>query len=104
MRELMLPAGREALAAGAARGYPDVPIFGLDAAAMEAVDDLPELLLDTLVERFVLTETTSTVLHDWTKGRRGEVDDINDEVVTALGAEAPVNGALVEVAHRSRAR
>jgi 2-dehydropantoate 2-reductase len=67
---------------------------------MEAADDLTELLLDTLVERFVLPETTSTVLHDWRKGRRGEVDDINGEVVAALGAEAPVNGAIVEVAHR----
>jgi 2-dehydropantoate 2-reductase len=70
MRGLMLAAGREALAAGAARGYPHLPIFGLDAAAMEAAEDLPELLLDTLVERFVLPATTSTVLHDWRKGRR----------------------------------
>ncbi|MGH2937887.1 MAG: ketopantoate reductase family protein, partial [Solirubrobacterales bacterium] len=100
MRELMLAAGREALSAGTARGLSRVPIFGLDAAAMEAADDLPEFLLDTLVERFVLPETTSTVLHDWTKGRRGEVDDINGEVVAALGAEAPANGAIVEVAHR----
>jgi 2-dehydropantoate 2-reductase len=69
--ELMLAAGREALAAGATRGYPHVPIFGLGAAEMEAADDLTELLLDTLVERFVLPETTSTVLHDWRKGRRG---------------------------------
>ncbi|HEY2054243.1 MAG TPA: 2-dehydropantoate 2-reductase N-terminal domain-containing protein [Solirubrobacterales bacterium] len=100
MRELMLAAGREALAAGTARGYPQVPIFGLDAAAMEAADDLPELLLDTLVERFVLPETTSTVLHDWTKGRRGEVDDINGEVLATLDGEAPVNQAIVAVAHQ----
>jgi 2-dehydropantoate 2-reductase len=100
MRELMLAAGREALAAGARRGYPHVPIFGLDAATMEAADDLPELLLDTLIERFVLPETTSTVLHDWRKGRRGEVDDINGEVARALDGEAPVNQAIVAVAHR----
>src|ERR1700759_2186503 len=100
MRELMLAAGREALAAGAARGHPQVPIFGLDAAAMEAADDIPEFLLDTLVERFVLPLTTSTVLHDWRKGRRGEVDDINGEVVATLGDRAPVNRAIVEMAHR----
>jgi 2-dehydropantoate 2-reductase len=100
MRELMLAAGREALAAGAARGYPRVPIFGLDAAAMEAADDLPELLLDTLVERFVLPATTSTVLHDWRKGRRGEVEEINGEMVATLGSEAPINRAIVEVAQR----
>jgi 2-dehydropantoate 2-reductase len=100
MRELMLAAGREALTAGAVRGYPQVPIFGLDAAAMEAAADLPERLLDTLVERFVLPATTSTVLHDWNKGRRGEVDDINGEVVAALDGEAPVNQAIVAVAHQ----
>jgi 2-dehydropantoate 2-reductase len=98
MREVMLAAGREALAAGAARGLPQLPIFGLDAAEMEAAADLPELLLDTLVDKFVLPETTSTVLHDWRKGRRGEVDDINGEVVAALVGEAPANAAIVEVA------
>jgi 2-dehydropantoate 2-reductase len=98
MREVMLAAGREALAAGAARGLPQLPIFGLDAAEMQAADDLPELLLDTLVDKFVLPETTSTVLHDWRKGRRGEVDDINGEVVAALDGEAPANQAIVAVA------
>jgi 2-dehydropantoate 2-reductase len=100
MREVMLAAGREAIAAGAARGYQHVPIFGLDAATMQAADDLPELLLDTLVEHFVLPETTSTVLHDWRKGRRGEVDDINGEVIAALDGDAPANQAIVAVAHQ----
>jgi 2-dehydropantoate 2-reductase len=100
MREVMLAAGREALAAGAARGLPRLPIFGLDAAEMEAADDLPELLLDTLVDKFVLPETTSTVLHDWRKGRRGEVDDINGEVIAALDGDAPANAAIVTVAHQ----
>jgi 2-dehydropantoate 2-reductase len=100
MREVMLAAGREALAAGAARGYPRLPIFGLDPGDMEGAEDLTELLLDTLVDKFVLPQTTSTVLHDWRKGRRGEVDDINGEVVAALDGEAPVNRAIVEVAHR----
>jgi 2-dehydropantoate 2-reductase len=101
MRRLMLRAGAEALAAGARRGYPPLPIFGLDQAAIDAHPaDLPELLLDTLVGRYVLPETTSTVLHDWRKGRRGEVDAINGEVVAALGAEAPANAAVVELARR----
>jgi 2-dehydropantoate 2-reductase len=100
MREVMLAAGREALAAGAARGLPHVPIFGLDAAEMEAADDLAEFLLDILVGKFVLPETTSTVLHDWRKGRRGEVDDINGEVVAALDGAAPANAAIVAVAKR----
>jgi len=102
MRGLMLSAGREALAAGAARGYPPLPIFGLDQAQLDAASDqLPELLLDTLVDRYVLPETTSTVLHDWRKGRRAEVAAINGEVVATLGAAAaPVNAAIVELAGR----
>jgi 2-dehydropantoate 2-reductase len=101
MRRLMLRAGEEALAAGAQRGYPPLPIFGLDQAAIDAHPaDLPELLLDTLVDRYVLPETTSTVLHDWRKGRRGEVAEINGEVAATLGAEAPVNAAVVELARR----
>jgi 2-dehydropantoate 2-reductase len=103
MREVMLAAGREALAAGELRGLPRKPIFGLDSAAVESAEDLPTYLLDTLVERFVLPETTSTVLHDWRKGRRAEVDAINGEVVATLGAEAPVNRVIVAVARRIEA-
>jgi len=42
-------------------------------------------------------------VHDWTKGRHSEVDDVNGLVVAELaqrGSRAPVNGAIVEVAHR----
>ncbi len=60
-----------------------------------------EKLLDALYAGFVLPSTTTTVLHDWSKGRRSEVDDINGAVVAQLGAEAaPVNAAIIEMAHR----
>jgi 2-dehydropantoate 2-reductase len=51
----------------------------------------------------VLPQTTTTILHDWIKGRHSEVDEINGVVVAELtrrGRAAPVNAAIVEVAHR----
>jgi 2-dehydropantoate 2-reductase len=102
MRELMIAAGQEALDVGAALGHPVLPIFGLTEADV-AGDRVVETLLDTLYAGFVLEQTTTTVLHDWLKGRRSEVDEINGLVVAEaarLGLEAPVNATLVEVAHR----
>jgi 2-dehydropantoate 2-reductase len=61
-----------------------------------------EQLLDELLGGFVLPHSTSTILQDWTKGRRSEVDDINGHVVRVsqeLGRTAPANAAVVEVAH-----
>jgi 2-dehydropantoate 2-reductase len=46
-------------------------------------------------------------VHDWTKGRHSEVDDVNGLVVSELarhGRPAPVNAAIVEVAHRTERR
>ena len=103
MRDLMVGAGREALAAGAALGHAVLPIFGLGEEDVARPESLVETLLDTLLEGFVLPTTKTTILQDWMKGRRSEVDDINGAVVTSLagvGAAAPVNSAVVEFAHR----
>jgi 2-dehydropantoate 2-reductase len=100
MRDLMIASGREALAAGLAQGYEIQPIFGLSVDDLTAEDAVVEKLLDALYGGFVLPTTTTTILHDWSKGRRSEVDDINAQVVAQLGDEAPVNRAVVEMAHR----
>lgn len=104
MRELMVQAGQEALEAGAELGHPVLPIFGLTAAEMRAAGEgLVAMMLDVLIERFCLPHTTSTILHDWRKGRHSEVDDINGLVVAERerqGAAAPANAAIVEVAQR----
>jgi 2-dehydropantoate 2-reductase len=100
MRDLMIASGREALAAGLAQGYEVQPIFGLTAADLADEDAVVEKLLDALYEGFVLSTTTTTILHDWSKGRRSEVDDINGRVVAQPGDRAPVNAAVVELAHR----
>jgi 2-dehydropantoate 2-reductase len=101
MRDLMIASGREALAAGLAQGYEIQPIFGLTSDDLTEEDVVVEKLLDALYSGFVLPTTTTTILHDWSKGRRSEVDDINGQVVAQLGPEAaPVNAAVVEMAHR----
>lgn len=103
MRELMLRAGQEALDAGLARGHGIPPIFGLSPADVEDPDRVVEVLLDTLYAGFVLEHTTTTILHDWLKGRHSEVDDINGLALSEArrhGLDAPVNAAIVELAHR----
>jgi 2-dehydropantoate 2-reductase len=100
MRDLMIASGREALAAGLAQGYEIQPIFGLTADDLTEEDGVVEKLLDALYSGFVLPSTTTTILHDWSKGRRSEVDDINGQVIAQLAEAAPVNRAVVEMAHR----
>ena len=103
MRELMLAAGQEALDTGLVLGHEVLPIFGLAAADVDDPERVVEVMLDQLYAGFVLEHTTTTVLHDWRKGRHSEVDDVNGMVVAEAarkGLEAPVNAALVEVAHR----
>jgi 2-dehydropantoate 2-reductase len=101
MRAIMVSAGREALDATVGLGNPVLPIFGLTAADVAREEAVVETLLNTLLDGFVLPHSTTTILQDWTKGRRSEVDDINGHVVRTLerlGRPAPVNAAIVEVA------
>ncbi|MFT3873574.1 MAG: 2-dehydropantoate 2-reductase N-terminal domain-containing protein [Nocardioides sp.] len=103
MRELMLRSGREALDATVSLGNPVLPIFGLSKDDVVDHERVPETLLDALLQGFVLPESKTTILQDWMKGRRSEVDDINGLVARThreLGGRAPANGAVVEVAHR----
>jgi 2-dehydropantoate 2-reductase len=103
MRELMLRSGQEALDTGAAIGHRVLPIFGLTPDDVRQTNRLVETLLDTLLEGFVLPHTKTTVLQDWIKGRHSEVDDLNGLVVAERakrGGAAPVNAAVVEIAHR----
>ena len=102
MRDLMLRSGQEALDATLALGNPILPIFGLGPEDIARPETAVETLLDTLLAGFVLPHSTTTILQDWTKGRHSEVDDINGHVVRTLrhlGRDAPVNAAVVELAH-----
>jgi 2-dehydropantoate 2-reductase len=102
MRELMLRSGREALAATVGLGNGVRPIFGLTAADVADRGRVVERLLDTLLTGFVMPDSKTTILQDWMKGRRSEVDDINGLVARThheLGARAPANEAVVSLAH-----
>jgi 2-dehydropantoate 2-reductase len=103
MRDLMVRSGQEALDTGADVGYPILPIFGLTPDDIRETSRLVERLLDTMLEGFVLPHTKTTVLQDWMKGRHSEVDESNGLVVAEQmrrGKPAPVNAAVVELAHR----
>jgi 2-dehydropantoate 2-reductase len=103
MRELMVRSGQEALDTGAVIGHRVQPIFGLTPHDIRQTNRLVETLLDTLLDGFVLPHTKTTVLQDWIKGRHSEVDDLNGLVVVERakrGSAAPVNAAVVEIAHR----
>ena len=105
MRDLMLKAGAEALAAGAERGHKPVPIVGLQQSEIENSNHLLELLIEKL-ESFTLPETPTTVLQDHDKGRMSETDGINGivaETLTEAGQTAPASQAIVEVTRRIHA-
>ena len=103
MRELMTRAGQEALDVGRALGHPILPIFGLRPEDVATPETVVSTMLDTLYAGFVRPGATTTVLQDWTKGRRSEAGDINGVVVrsgAAAGIPTPVNAAILDVARR----
>jgi 2-dehydropantoate 2-reductase len=103
MRALMVRSGQEALDATVGLGNPILPIFGLTPAAVSEPTTVVETLLTTLLNGFVMPDSKTTILQDWIKGRRSEVDELNGLVAAThrqLGGRALVNEAVVELAHR----
>jgi 2-dehydropantoate 2-reductase len=103
MRAFMLRSGEEALDATIGLGNSVLPIFGLTANEVVDAGSVVETLLDTLLDGFVRPDSKTTILQDWIKGRRSEVDDINGLVVSTherAGRQARANRAVVSIAHR----
>jgi 2-dehydropantoate 2-reductase len=103
MRSVMMAAGKEAVRTALALGHQLVPIMGNDRIEQNDPDAYATALLDQVLSGWTLPDTLVTVLQDWRKGRRGEVEDINGLVVRAqerLGGSAPLNARLVALAHR----
>lgn len=103
MRALMVRSGQEALDVGAALGHPALPIFGLKTDDIRQTNRLVDTLLDVLLSGFTLPSTRTTVLQDWMKKRHSEVDDLNGlvaDMANRHGKPAPVNAAIVDLAHR----
>lgn len=103
MREYMIEAGQEAVRTTLAIGNRVVPIFGMSEDEAKSPEQFTEVLLDAVLNDYTLPSTRTTVLQDWMKGRRSEVDQINGLVVDEqrrLGGRAPANELAVELAHR----
>lgn len=105
MREFMDENGREAIRACLGTGNRLMPIFGLTEVDLPA-DQYAVQLYDLVLEHFSRDDTLTTVLQDWRKGRRAEIEEINGFVVREsirAGLDAPANRATVTLARRIEA-
>ncbi|HET7717310.1 MAG TPA: ketopantoate reductase family protein [Bauldia sp.] len=103
IHEVMRASGREAVRTALALGHQLVPILGKARVEANDPDQYANQLLDTVLTGWTRPNTRVTVLQDWMKERRAEVDDINGLVVkeqARLGGAAPINAGLVDIAHR----
>jgi 2-dehydropantoate 2-reductase len=103
MRDFMLQAGQEAGRTAVALGHRLMPIFGVAEAKDSTPEEYAEELLNGVLADYTLPDTRTTVLQDWMKGRRAEIEEINGLVVRSqknLGGSAPANARIVEVARR----
>lgn len=106
MHDFMLRTGKEAVRTSMALGQRVVPIFGLEDVDPDQPELFVERMLDAVYTRWSLPHTLTTVLQDWRKGRRSEVNELNGYIVAQqkrLGGSAPANARTVEVAHRIEA-
>jgi len=103
MREFMVATGHEAVRTCLATGSRLMPIFGMTEADIADPDDYAVALLDKVLTDYTLPSTRTTVLQDWMKGRRSEVEEINGFVVreqARIGGDAPYNRRVLELALR----
>ena len=91
--------GEEALAAGQSLGYKVVPIFGLEREDVENTNDLLEILLEK-IRGDVGPTAINTILQDYMKGRKSEVEILNGMVAQEckrIGRPSPVSEQLLEL-------
>ena len=106
MREFMVATGQEAVRTCLATGSRLMPIFGMTEADIADPDDYAVALLDKVLTDYTLPSTRTTVLQDWMKGRRSEVEQINGFVVREqrrVGGSAQYNQRVLELALRIEA-
>lgn len=103
MHEFMLQAGQEALDTALAAGHQLVPIFDDEVAdGVLTRDRYVHHLLDVVLTDYTFPDTLTTVLQDWRKGRRAEIEEINGLVV-ATGenkVQTPANARILELARQ----
>lgn len=100
MHDLMLAAGQEALETALATGQHLVPIFGDDVDHSTLTRErYVQHLLDVVLSDYTSPSTLTTVLQDWRKGRRAEIEELNGLVVAnAPENTAPVNASILHLA------
>lgn len=106
VHEFMVECGKEAARAAIADGSRLVPIFGLTDDQVTSPEQYAHDLLGEVLDKYSLPDTRTTVLQDWMKGRRGEVDEVNGLVVDVLargGESAPYNAHTVALARQIEA-
>ncbi len=101
MHEFMTETGKEAGRTAVALGHKIVPIFGMNDIDTSSPDAFATELLNRVLTDYSLPDTRTTVLQDWMKGRRAEIEEINGLVVRsqrALGGRVPANVITLELA------
>jgi 2-dehydropantoate 2-reductase len=95
--------GKEAVRTAISSGHKVVPIIGLSDIDPNDPEGFVDSMLNAVYTNWALPHTRTTVLQDWDKGRRGEVDQLNGYVVDQqllIGSVAPANARTVEIAHQ----
>lgn len=100
MIDICVGLGREAMAVGEAMGYEAQPLFGLTAEEFTGASD--EQLVKTMqtLMQHVGGKGTTAPIHDYTKGRRSEMDLITGHVCRGgaeHGIRTPYNNAVAEL-------
>jgi 2-dehydropantoate 2-reductase len=106
MREFMERTGHEAVRTPLDAGNRLMPILGMTEADLVDADRYAERLLEIVLDVYTLPSTLTTVLQDWRKGRRAEVEELNGLVVREAeraGGIAPCNARVVELAREIEA-
>ena len=89
MHDFMLETGKEAVRTAMAVGRRIVPIFGLTDVDPDQPEKFVDVMLDMVYTNWSLPHTKTTVLQDWQKGRRSEVDQLNGLIVDEHGGYRP---------------
>ena len=100
--EVMRHAGYEAMRAALLDGATIVPIIGLPPVTTNDPDRYVDQIFDEVLQTFSRSDTLTTSLQDWRKGRRAEVQEVNGLVVDVFrkfGQDAPINGRVIEMAY-----
>jgi 2-dehydropantoate 2-reductase len=101
MREFMVRTGREAVRTSLDAGNRLMPILGMTEADLVDADRYADRLLEIVLDVYTLPSTLTTVLQDWRKGRRAEVEELNGFVAREAeraGGVAPCNARVAELA------